>query len=114
MSERRLVAISVDRVTIGDMMLLARMSKMGARIGEAASQSLAEDMEQWWGLTLSLVERYTNCSRSLAESLLPEEFCVLLQSVSNEMLEAQARWAAGDHAPVTAMCMLEVGGGDND
>lgn len=110
MAETRLVAISIDRVTIGDIMRITRMCKLGAELATVDSQKAGEVLEEWCNLALAQITRYTNCAPELAQSLSMAEFGSLLQAISRETEAAQARWAAGDHAPTTALCAVTVGG----
>ena len=109
MTETRLVAISIDCVTIGDIMRIARMCKLGAKLAIMDSSAASDVLDEWFNLALAHVARYTNCTPELAESLSMVEFGNLLQAISREIEAAQARWAEGDHAPTTALCTVMVG-----
>lgn len=112
MAETRLVAISIDRVTIGDIMRITRMCKLGALLTRVDSERASDMLDEWCKLALAQIERYTNCAPDLATSLSMVEFGNLLQAISRETEAAQARWAAGDHAPTTALCTVTVGAGE--
>ena len=114
MAETRLVAISIDRVTISDIMRITRMCKLSAQLATVDSQKAGEMLEEWCKLALAQITRYTNCAPDLAQSLSMVEFGNLLQAISRETEAAQARWAAGDHAPTTALCTVTVGEEVND
>jgi hypothetical protein len=117
MAETRLVAISIDCVTIGDIMRITSMSKLGAQLATTDGLKAAEILDEWCKLALAQIERYTNCAPSLATALSMVEFGSLLQAISRETEAAQARWASGDHAPTTALCTVMVGeeiGNDNN
>jgi len=109
MAETRLVAISIDRVTISDIMRIARMSKLGAQLAIVDSEKAADVLDEWCQLALAHINRYTNCAPDLAAMLSMVEFGNLLAAISRETEAAQARWAAGDHAPPTALCTVTVG-----
>lgn len=109
MAETRLIAISIDCVSIGDIMRIARMSKLGAQLLTADSQKAGEMLDEWCKLALAQINRYTNCAPDLATALSMVEFGNLLQAISRETEAAQARWTAGDHAPTTALCTVMVG-----
>lgn len=110
MAETRLVAISIDRVTISDIMRITRMSKLGAYLARVDSERAADVLDEWCKLALAQITRYTNCAPELAQSLSMTEFGNLLMAISRETEAAQARWAAGDHAPTTALCAVTVDG----
>jgi hypothetical protein len=99
MAETRLVAISIDRVTISDIMRITRMCKLGAQLATVDSQKAGEMLEEWCKLALAQITRYTNCAPDLAQSLSMVEFGNLLQAISRETEAAQARWAAAIMRP---------------
>jgi len=109
MAETRLVAISIDCVSIGDIMRITRMCKLGVQLSTVDSQKASEMLEEWCKLALAQITRYTNCPTDLATSLSMVEFGNLLQAISREIEAAQTRWAEGDHAPTTALCTVMVG-----
>lgn len=109
MTETRLVAISIDCVTIGDIMRIARMCKLGAKLAIMDSSAASDVLDEWFNLALAHVKRYTNCAPDLAATLSMAEFGNLLQAITRETEAAQARWASGDYAPTTALCTVTVG-----
>lgn len=114
MTDIRLVAISIDRVTIGDIMRITRMSKLGAQLAIVDSEKAADILDEWCQLALAHINRYTNCAPDLAAMLSMVEFGNLLAAISRETEAAQARWAAGDHERTTALVQVRVGGDDDN
>lgn len=109
-AETRLVAITIDRMTVGDIRRVARMSKLGARLATVDSSETGDVLDAWYELAMAHVARYTNCTPELAESLSMVEFGNLLQAISREIEAARARWESGDYTPTIALCTITLGG----